>query len=199
MKRQNNKQISSPKENKSVAPRGPVKRDVFTWLWRNLLLAVVAWILIALGPRQMFGYSWVEQNYLKENIDFIRKYNYLTTEQRLETKLGVDYNYLLYLRDNTPSDAVIYYPSSGDFLKDQNPDDLAKFNGKLCDKLSAVRVLYPRKVVVESEWGKTSWSKKVTHIAIVNGQNLDKITYPIAPDIQHTVLPVKPNPFQEKK
>ena len=84
-------------------------------------------------------------------------------------KLGADYNYIIWLRDNTPEDAVIYYPSGGDFRAGHPTIPQNPFNGKLIDKLTVVRALYPRKVVTEEEYGKTSWSQKITYVAIVNG------------------------------
>ena len=106
-------------------------------------------------------------------------------------KLGADYNYIVFLRDNTPQDAIIYYPTGGDFRASHPAVEQNPFNGKLIDKLTAVRVLYPRKVVVESEYGKTSWSKKITHVAIVNGRNLDKVPYPVPENYVNGILPMK--------
>ena len=166
------------------------QRSLSTWLVRNGLLLLAGYLLFSKVPPMNPVYTWVKESYLKSNTMIARQYPDATYDERMSMKLGADYNYLLFLRDNTPEDAVIYYPSSGDFTAAHPEVQQNPFNGKLNDKLTAVRVLYPRKVVTESEYGKTSWSRKITHVAIVNGRNLEKLPYNV-PNYITGVLPVK--------
>lgn len=48
-------------------------------------------------------------------METIKKYPKLTFEQKMQMKLGTSYEYLLYLKQATPENAVILYPDSKDF------------------------------------------------------------------------------------
>ena len=187
----NQRQHSAP----SPAPHKPAKakterRGFGTWFIRNGALLIVAGVLISKVPGLNQSYQWLWEGYLKSNLEAIKQYPDLSTDEKMAMKLGADYQYLAYLRDNTPKDAVIYWPSAGDFRSAPDSTQQTPFNGKLNDKLTAVRVLYPRRVVTENEYGKTSWSKKLTYIGIVNGHNTDKVHYPVPPQYTIGVLPV---------
>ena len=166
-------------------------RSWSTWLVRNGALLLVGFLLFSKIPQANPAYMWLKESYLKNNVAIVKQYPDATLDQRMAIKLGADYNYIVFLRDNTPQDAIIYYPTGGDFRASHPAVEQNPFNGKLIDKLTAVRVLYPRKVVVESEYGKTSWSKKITHVAIVNGRNLDKVPYPVPENYVNGILPMK--------
>ena len=166
-------------------------RSWSTWLVRNGALLLVGFLLFSKIPQANPAYMWLKESYLKNNAAIVKQYPDATLDQRMAIKLGADYNYIVFLRDNTPQDAIIYYPTGGDFRASHPAVEQNPFNGILIDKLTAVRVLYPRKVVVEREYGKTSWSKKITHVAIVNGRNLDKVPYPVPENYVNGILPMK--------
>ncbi len=163
------------------------------WLRVALLNAVagVAVAAIFAGVLQACpAYMWAWKDYVCDNVTKITRMSDVPMERRMVMKLGPDYKYLMFLRDATPTNAVIYYPTSADFTTTMPGRPDHHFTGRLNDKLSAVRVLYPRRVVTEDEFGVTSWSKKITHVAIVNGRNIDKLPYK-APDGYDTgVLPM---------
>ncbi|MBP3775153.1 MAG: hypothetical protein ILA34_07380 [Bacteroidaceae bacterium] len=192
--------MTNKKNTQTGAPSAPRRgrRDVGTWLVRNALLLVVAGFLLSKVTRLNMSYSWLWNNYLKGNVEMIRQYPNLTYDEKMGMKLGADYQYLLWLRDNTPQDAVVYYPSAGDFRAGHPAVQQNPFNGKLNDKLTAVRVLYPRRVVTEDEWGKTSWTAKVTHVGVVNGRNKDKVPYPVPDNFVIGALPMQ-QPVQPAK
>lgn len=168
------------------------RRDISVWLLRNGILLFVGYMLITKIPPMNPVYTWLHENYLKNNMEIIKASQGLSNDDILKSKLGADYDFLLYIRKVTPEDAVVYWPSSGDFRAGHPSVPQNPFNGKLNDKLTAVRVLYPRRVVTEDEYGKTSWTKKITHVAIVNGKNKEKLPYPVGDDIAFSVLPTKP-------
>lgn len=187
---------NTPKKNKAHQPLKHRKRSFGSWFVRNGVLLLTGYLFLTKAPFINPVYVWLRDNYLKSNMEIIKQYPDATYDQKMALKLGGDYNYILFLRDNTPEDAVIYYPSGGDFRATHPAIEQNPFNGKLIDKLTVVRALYPRKVITEEEYGKTSWSKKITHVAIVNGKNRDKLPYPVGENYVNGVLPVK-QPVQQ--
>src|SRR5574344_1658681 len=174
------------------------KRGFGTWIVRNGALLIVAYVLISKVPGLNESYQWLWEGYVKSNIEIIKQYPNVSYDEKMAMKLGADYQYLLFLRDNTPKNAVVYWPSAGDFRATMEGQQQNPFNGKLNEKLTAVRVLYPRRVVTEPEYGKTSWSKKIDYVGIMNGKNVEKLTYPAPQGYTIGVLPVKPIPTPEK-
>jgi hypothetical protein len=168
----------------------PQRRSFGAWLVRNLALFVAAYVVLTLLG-QSESLQWLKEGYFKQNLEITKMYSDATYDQRMEMKLGADYQYLIYLRDNTPANAVIFYPTREDFVATLPGEEKSPFSGQLFNKLSAVRVLYPRKVILADEWGKTSWSKRTNYVAIVNGRNLDKVGYPVDSTFTIGVLPVK--------
>lgn len=168
----------------------PLPQSRFSWWAKNLAAVVLVAVVCTKAPGLNDGYNWLLNSYVKGNLETVRLYGNMTTEQRLQAKLGNDYSYLMFLRDNTPADAVILYPTRDQFRAGLGGQP-SLFQGNLCDKLAAVRVLYPRKVVVHEEMGKSSWSKRITHIGIMNGQNRDLLAYPVDSTYTIGVLPVQ--------
>lgn len=178
------KNVDSRKQNTPLPQRSA------GWWLRNVAAVVFVGIVLLKTIPLNVGYQWVFSGLLKGNLEIIRHNRALTTEQRMGAKMGNDFAYLLFLRDNTPEDAVILWPTMSQFREsvDGHP---SMFRGNMCDKLSAVRWLYPRKVVVHEEYGKTSWGKCVTHIGIVNGHNRELLSYPVDSLYTVGVLPVQ--------
>lgn len=204
MSEKSNSKAESHKSTKShlqtkKAPTGFVKvkkRSSGTWFIRNAALVIVAYVLISKIPSMNESYQWLWEGYVKQNIEIAKQYPDISYDEKMQMKLGADYQYLMFLRDNTPKNAIIYYPTAGDFRagvpgQQQNP-----FNGKLNDKLTAVRVLYPRRVVTVDEYGKTSWSKKINYVGIMNGKNVEKVKYKVPANYIIGVLPVNQPPKQ---
>ncbi len=156
----------------------------------NALAGVVTLVVFALVLQANPAYSWVWKSYVNDNAEKISLMIDVPVDQRMMMKLGPDYKYLMFLRDATPTTAVIYYPTSADFTASSPGGANHRFSGRLNDKLTAVRVLYPRRVVTEDEYGVTPWSKKITHVAIVNGRNLDKLPYEAPEGYDTGVLPM---------
>ena len=177
------------RETSSSKVKTSPSRSLGSWFVRNFALCVVAYVLLNILGDNM-SLKWLTEGYFKQNLEVIKMYPDATFDQKMEMKLGADYQYLLYLRDNTPPDAIIYYPTRGDFQATLAIQGKSPFSGQIIDKLSAVRVLYPRRVITTDEWGKTSWAKKTNFVAIVNRQNLDKVHYPVDSTFIIGVLPI---------
>lgn len=63
------------------------------------------------------AYHWVYADLLKKNMAQKKRYPHLTFDQKMQIKLGADYQYLMYLREATPQNAIILYPSATAFHK----------------------------------------------------------------------------------
>ncbi len=177
------------KMNNSKSPKST--RYDFTWWMKNLLIAAVVYMLCPSLVKSNMGYGWLIDGYAKGNLEAVKQIKDFTYDQKLETKLGYDYAFIEMIRRTTPENAVVFYPSREDFT-DKNATAGINFSGNLCDKLSAVRFLYPRKIVIKQELNKTSWSKKLTHVAIVNGHWRELLPYKVSDAVQITVLPTSP-------
>jgi hypothetical protein len=157
---------------------------------RNVVAAAVVLLLLDAICHLDRAYDWVWNVYIEANLREVQSLPHAPYDQRMTMKLGEDYQYLIFVRDATPSNAVIYYPSLADFTTVLPGNDKSPFTGKLTDKLSAIRVLYPRRVILEDEMGRTPWSMKITNVAIVNRRNIDKLPYHIPSRYYIGVLPM---------
>lgn len=161
------------------------------WVVKNLLaVVVVAFLLNKLVLGLQPGYNWA-YNMLKGNLEVAQNYAQTTTDERYEMKLGLSHVYLRYLKENTPPDAVILLPGKEAFY----PEGQERiFSGEPYNKLWATRFLYPRRVIIPPELGVTPWSKKITHVAIVNGIGYEYLDYEVPKKVPYIVLPVHPKP-----
>ena len=141
------------------------------WLAKNVLFMVLALLLVKYTLTKQPAYHWVYSSLLKENMATIKKHPEFTFEEKMKMKLGVDYDYLLFIKQATPENAVILYPSQEAFLKKGS-------------------FLYPRLLILESELEESRYADRITHVAIVNGEGKDRLPYQVDPEIQHAVLPV---------
>lgn len=183
-------QFEKRNRDKEREPRKSSFAVYAVWLARNVLFMGLALLLVKYVLTEQPAYRWVYRELLKKNMEAIKKYPDLTFEQKMQMKLGVDYEYLLFIRQATPENAVILYPSAEAFRKKGSP-----FKQEIYNKLYATRFLYPRRLVSEDELQDGVYAGKITHVAIVNGEGADKLPYPVDPDIRHGVLPV----LQRKK
>lgn len=162
----------------------------FSWWIKNLLIAAALYMLCPSLVKSNPGYQWLIEGYAKNNLKAIEQMDGLSNDQILEAKLGYDYAFVEMIRNNTPDTAVVFYPSRADFMDKKEGANVA-FSGNLCDKLTAVRFLYPRRVVVQKELEQnTSWSKKITHVAIVNGHGRELLPYRTSENTLISVLPM---------
>lgn len=165
------------------------KLRIGRWLLRNIIAAVVGLGVFTFVVNFNSSYHWLWFSYTKNNIKNFKDDSSLTPDERMVRRLGVDYSYVLTLKALTPENAVIFYPSRADFMATPPVGEKLAFKGSMVDKLAAVRVLYPRKVVLEDELGRTPYAENLTHIAIVNGLHRDMVDYPTDTMAMVDVLP----------
>ena len=158
----------------------------------NILVLGIGALIFSKAIKGNGSYNWLWYTYAPNNLESIKMDKNSEYRDRLAHRLGVDFNYIMLLHDYTPDNAVIFYPSTDDFKATPKFGQKLPFNGRLSDKMTAIRFLYPRKIVIREELGKTPYAKRITHIGIINGRNLDKISYPVDSTLTHSVLPVNP-------
>lgn len=161
------------------------------WLVRNAALAAVGLALFTLLVDFNKNYYWIWHTFAESNIKDMGIDIEENPDTRLIRRLGPDYAYVLTIKGMTPDNAVVFYPSRADFLAAPPRGPVINFRATMTDKLSAVRVLYPRRVVVREEMGKTPWSRRLTHIAVVNGRNRNMVPYPSDTTSTIDVLPLR--------
>lgn len=163
----------------------------FSWWMKNLLIAAAVYMLCPSLVKSNAGYQWAIEGYCKSNLQGINdmKAQGLTSpDQILESRLGYDYAFIEMIRKSTPENAIVFYPSREDFTATAKLSGVP-FSGNLCDKLAAVRFLYPRHVVVKEELGHTSWSRRLTHVAILGNRWRQLLPYKLPQSVMISVLP----------
>ncbi|MBQ8500831.1 MAG: glycosyltransferase family 2 protein [Bacteroides sp.] len=170
---------------KQISPAKQESTSTGKWLVRNLLALVMALGIVYLAFSTHPTYQWVYGNLLKKNHAVIKKAPQLTFDQKMLMKLGESYRYLHYLRNATPPNAVILYPPKKAFQKEGTP-----FKHEIFNKAFATRFLYPRRLVLEEELGKSPLASRITHIAIVNGEGANHFTHPTDSTVQNAVFEI---------
>ena len=174
MKNSTTSKKNTPSTKKGTAT--PQKEGIsFSWVAKNIFAVVIVWAY----------------NMLQKNLETIRHYSRTTTDNRFEMKLGLSHVYLRYVKESTPENAVILLPGKEAFYPE---GEERIFSGEPYNKLWAIRFLYPRRVIIPSELGKTPWSEKITHVAIVNGRGYEYLDYEVEQKAPHAVLPMHLKP-----
>lgn len=135
------------------------------------------------------AYSFVVRA-LQGNYATISKHRGSPLPERYTMKLKSNYIVYAQLVANTPADAVIYLPSESALAPEVNQ---ANFHKNTFSKGWALRFLYPRKVVLESEYATSIYTPQITHVAIINGVGADKLPYRIKSLPAFGVLPIDPS------
>ncbi|WP_241217608.1 hypothetical protein [Bacteroides gallinarum] len=91
-------QFKKRNRDKEREPRKSSFAVYAVWLARNVLFMGLALLLVKYVLTEQPAYRWVYRELLKKNMEAIKKYPDLTFEQKMQMKLGVDYEYLLFIR-----------------------------------------------------------------------------------------------------
>ncbi len=177
-------------KNKKAPDRKRISGVNIVWILKNIVFMMLVLGLVKYAFSKQPSYRWMYHEMLRSNMEFIYQHPRLRFEEKMLIKLGADYEYLLFLKQSTPENAVILYPSGKAFHKKGSP-----FTHDIENKIYSTRFLYPRKIVLESEMKSSKYAGKITHVAIVNGEGPANISYPADINIQNGVLRVT---FQKK-
>lgn len=152
------------------------------------IVGVIFLALLYMNLNDHQGYSFLLRT-LQANYESISENRKATLSQRYAMKLRSGYLVYARLAANTPPDAVIYLPGKSALEADKNG---ANFHGNTFTKGWALRFLYPRKVVLESEYDTSIYTPQITHVAIVNGVGAEKLPYKLSSVPAFGVLPIDP-------
>lgn len=177
-------------KNKTKKNRDENKRirlnNKLLYVIKNLLASVAMLLLFAFIISKQPGYKWVYNDLLKSNMKVIKENPHLSFDDKMTIKLGSTYKFLLFLKEQTPENATILYPTSETFYKEGSP-----FKHEIANKLFSTRFLYPRKIVLEEELQKSKYVDSITHVAIVNGELPKFINNSVKVTEQFGLLPIK--------
>lgn len=161
---------------------------------RNLLITFVLLFLLVLLYAAIPGYNYAIKDVAirnKEKIDQIetRRLNANMPELTMEDKRLFkieDYWYIQFMRERTPTNAVILLPPHSAI------DSTPEFN-LLNSSEWMEYFLFPRLCISEDEKNrKPELYSKITHVAIVNGWGYDKLKYEPNGRPAATVLSIEP-------
>ena len=164
------------------------KTNYIFWILKNIFFAGIAvsaiYVVFQLESNKTLLYA------LRIDMDIIRKYplKNTTLDQRYSIVLDKTYSFMTTIKENTPVDAVILYPEYDAFFP-ANKSPVFKQWG-VTNKMWAIRFLYPRTIVKESELETSLYKEKITHVAIVNGWGHKYLSYEL--DKEYAILGVLP-------
>ena len=150
-------------------------------------MAIALFVLILVHCYQRLGYRHT-YNLVRLDYKTAHRANMKSVEERNAIKLGMGYVYLLYIRDNTPEDAVIYLPHISAFLEDGYSDKFCRPHFSL--KLWTMRMLYPRNIVSAAEYAAQGAIPPLTHVFVVNGYGRELLDYEIPEEAHYDVYPI---------
>lgn len=153
----------------------PKKKNLFIQITLNILVLILLYVFIPKVFSLNNGYKWAYNNLLKGNMKTIKEHPNLSTTQKYSIKIGTAYQYLNYIKKQTPKNAVILWPTK----KEVSPKNKKSPFGKteLYNKMYATRFLWPRKLVLMSEKETSYLKDKISYVAIVNGEGFKYLGY----------------------
>lgn len=175
--------MKKPTTHKPVQGKGKnLTRKIVLNVFSATIAALLLWQCYKIFPT----YEWVHKGLLVGNYRFASANRRLTADQRREAKLGFNFKFLSFIRQNTPENAVIWMPSHTAYF----PEGVeSPFSGDVASKLYRLRVLYPRKIVDEGD-PANKYAGQITHVAIINGIGYEQLNY--TPEEKHpfAVFPI---------
>jgi len=150
----------------------------------NVAGCLVLYVLLSNFLFKQQDYAW-SIDMLDDNHDFIMDNGKMNLQERYSSKLGLSYALFDSIRAKTPDSAVIYLPGKEAFF----PKNQASiFTGEPFEKMWAIRFLYPRKVVTEKEYARSSYAKHIDYVIVVNGKGVERLKYSLPYPIQFGIL-----------
>ena len=158
--------------------------------FRNVIGMIISIIFITILYFNVGGYKWLWDSLVVNNVKIMHKNPKMTLPQKWSVKCGFDYQYLDYLKNNTPEDAIILMPAKDKiYPKGQKSDFNTKSSAGIKNKAWAVYFLYPRKLVYENEIDNPYYDS-INYVAIVNFLGYENLDYAVGKKKKYTILPV---------
>ncbi len=149
---------------------------------KNIMMVLVLLIVLFVIRKQVGGYIFVFDNLIAQNMKMIKEKPNLTNLEKGTFKFQYDYEYIDYVKNHTPENAVILFPDPQVVLKDSTPD-YPKFRttgGGIYTQLWDEYFLYPRRVVFATQLKDNKLTNEITHVAVVNYKGYEYLPYPVA-------------------
>ena len=100
--------MSSRKNVHRNTPEKTRRLGFSTRLLLNFLAVGIAALVFSKVVKNNTSYNWLWFTFAPNNLENIKVDKTLGYQERLSHKLGVDFNYLMMIRDFTPQNAIIY-------------------------------------------------------------------------------------------
>ncbi len=155
----------------------------------NIIVVIALVIVVAVVKDVNTGYKWMTDTFIELNLKRIKMYKNLTFEERQVAKLGYNVQFLKYISDNTPEDAIILMPPDSIIQQDGVDSDFDRY---MKNKVWVSYFLYPRKVVFEKEKETSPIYAKATHLAVINGWGYDRLPHITGNRSKHAVFAINP-------
>ncbi len=173
----------------------------------NLLFAFLVYLILTFCNSKVEGYNWVSSVLMKEGLNAckltqreIEKRERIETNPELrktiardtkyEVKLGADYLVLKFIREKTPKDAIILFPSPDILCK---PNQFVSLRRDMGLKAFPSYFLYPRKIVYENEKDKNPLFYKAQYVLTFLGWGYQYLDYQMEPRNGIEILPIHQN------
>ncbi len=159
-------------------------------------------------------YKWVYHYLVRSHLDLIESLGSISIEEKYKSRSGSDYQYLQYIKNNTPEDAVILMPDLADLEIPKDAPAGTPQLERVANKAWATYFLYPRKLVYDQLDGQDYLAdgqpniykspgyqeerKKLTHVAIVYGRGYEHLSYPVQKRLYYAVMPIQQDASQPR-
>jgi hypothetical protein len=171
--------MAKSKKQTTPLPQTKPKPSITKIIALNIVCLIVGGLAF-MQYSKMAEIKWI-YTMLADNYAVIKKNPKADYAQRLTFKLGYNYHYLNFIKQNTPPDAKILIPERSVFL--EAPTDFR--DSPELGIRGFYSLIYPRQPFYEKDS-----VPDITHVAIVNGWGFDRLNYPVAQQRINTVLPI---------
>jgi len=155
-------------------------------------VALIAALIIGMLYYNIRGYQWMVNSLILSNARIAMQYPELPREQKLANKLGFEYQFLHFVKQNTPDSAVILFPPDSVLFPEDGSTKFERKSESVRNKAWASYFLYPRKVVYEYERGENPLFRDIDYVTIVNDWGYQYLEYQMPQRQKYMVLPVQP-------
>ena len=173
---------------KKKIQRVAVKQSKLTFFEINFIITLVLFILLYILYKYNPGYNFFVNRQIIYGSKQVYQHFDATLDFKYYLKLRNDYNFVNFIKDNTPDSAIILMPPEEVFR-----GSLLNMNGNwgVKSKIWSTYFLYPRILIQENERNAyPQMYERITHVMIVNGWGYEKLNYKVSKQEKYSVLPV---------
>lgn len=143
----------------------------------NIFLFIFTVIFLIVLYNKNESYKWMYEQMLKGNIDFIKENPDLTYDQKIESKFQLDYSVLKTIKDQTPENAIIIFPTRKILDTVRKVNKLPNRNENFLNKDWVEYYIFPRKIIFSED--KNSSKLQPTFALILGGMGYENLNYQV--------------------